>query len=350
MSKCIIIAGTLVGAVFVLSGFWASAASASGCYLVSNFENLKKGGSFSTINNGTGQCETEVVKLTGRWVLVEALLTKTSGSLYCAKLLLTAGREPEKETGYYKNQNPEKCETVLPKAEENKSDYTEVIVPGGAETTKLLPEPTAGAPLTDAMEQAAEGRLLSVGGNEIKCKESTGSESFTSANNGTAKVELKKCKSALSTKCASAGAAAETIVTEAEVHFWLALLMEAGSGSTLVGALVFLFKEIPIVCENAAKTVKIEIVVQNKSCLAAYVLPTSMNKLVSSVHEEFTESSSGETQILSVLPPETKEEIGCLPTIKTNGGTAELFALSALVLLAKFEKSGSALTIELMNP
>jgi hypothetical protein len=347
MRKRITIVGTLMGAVFALSGFGASAASASGCYLVSNFENLKKGGSFSTINNGTGQCETEVVKLTGRWVLVEALLSKTVEDLYCAKLLLTAGREPEKETGYYKNQNPEKCETVLPKAEENKSDYTEVIVP---EMTKLLPEPTAGASLTDRIEQASPGHLLSVGKSEVTCKKGSGTESFTSANEGTGSMTLEECTSSLSTKCTSTGETAGKVKTEGEIHFWLALLMEAGGGSTLVGASVFLFKEIPIVCENATKTIKIEIVVQNKSCLAADVLPTSMNKLVSSVQEEFTEWSSGETQILSALPPETTKEISCLPTIKTNGGTAELFALSALILLSKFEKSGGSLTIELMNP
>jgi hypothetical protein len=75
-----------------------------------------------------------------------------------------------------------------------------------------------------------------------------------------------------------------------------------------------------------------------------------MNALVSEVHEEFTEFSSGETQILSVLPAGGTSEIPCLPTIKTNGGTAELYALSALLLLKEFKKSGAALTIELMNP
>jgi hypothetical protein len=219
-----------------------------------------------------------------------------------------------------------------------------------AEATKIIPAPTSEAPLTDTGEQPATGHLLSIGGNEITCKKGKGNETFTSANEGTGAVEFEKCTSALSTKCTSSGAAAETIVTKGKVEFWLALLMITASTSTLVGALVFLTETIPIVCENATKTLKIEIEVQNKSCIAADVLPTSMNALVSSVHEEFTEFASGETQILSVLPANGSSEIACLPTIKTNGGTAELFAISALFLLSTFKKSGAALTIELMNP
>ncbi len=225
------------------------------------------------------------------------------------------------------------------------------IATASAELTKILVEPTTGEPLTDEGEQPAEGRLLTVGGNEIKCKKGKGGESFTSANNGTGKVEFEKCTSALSTKCKSTGAAAETIATsEVEVHFWLALLMLPGNESTLVGALVFLLKEIPIVCENATKTIKLELVVQNKSCIAADVLPTSMNGLVSSVHEEFTEWEPGETHILSVLPAGGTSEIPCLPTVKAGAGTAELFAISALLLFFNFRRGGSAITIELMNP
>jgi hypothetical protein len=222
-----------------------------------------------------------------------------------------------------------------------------------AELTKILVEPTTAAPLTDTGEQPAKGHLLSVGGNEITCLKGTGAETFTSANEGTGNVTFEECTSALSTKCNSEGLTGGKIKTEGEVHFWLALLMAAypnGSTTTLVGALVFLTKEISIVCENATKTIKITIVVQNKSCIAANVLPTSMNALVASVHEEFTEYTSGETQILAVLPAGATSEIECLPTIKTNGGTAELFAISALLLLKEFKKSGAALTIELMNP
>jgi hypothetical protein len=222
-----------------------------------------------------------------------------------------------------------------------------------AELTKLLVEPTAAAPLTDTMEQPATGHLLSVGGNEITCKRASGAEEFTSANEGSGHVTLEECTSALSTKCNSTGETGGKIKTEGEVHFWLALLMSAypTNTSTLVGALVFLINNaIKIVCENTTKTIKIEIEVQPKSCLAADVLPTSMNALVSTVHEVFTEYTSGQTQILSVLPAGATSEIACLPTIKTNGGTAELFAISALIGLKEFKKSGAALTIELMNP
>ncbi len=219
-----------------------------------------------------------------------------------------------------------------------------------AESTKILVEPTATAALSDTMIQASPGHWLSIGGNEFTCKKGSGAEEFTGANEGSGHVTLEECTSALSTKCNSSGETGGKIKTEGEVHFWLALLMITASTSTLVGALVFLTKTIPIVCENSTKTIKIEIEVQNKSCIAAVVLNTSMNALVSSVHEEFTEFASGETQILSVLPAGTTSEIACLPTIKTNGGTAELFALSALFLIETFKKSGAALTIELMNP
>jgi len=219
-----------------------------------------------------------------------------------------------------------------------------------AESTKILVEPTAAAPLTDTMIQASTGHLLSIGGNELTCKKGSGKEEFTGPNEGSGNVTFEECTSALSTKCNSSGETGGKIKTEGEVKFWLALLMITASTSTLVGALVFLTKTIPIVCENATKTIKIEIEVQNKSCIAAVVLNTSMNTLVSSVHEEFTEFASGETQILSVLPAGATSEIACLPTIKTNGGTAELFAISALFLIEGFKKSGSAITIELMNP
>ncbi len=219
-----------------------------------------------------------------------------------------------------------------------------------AEATKILVEPTAAAPLNTEGSQKETGHLLSIGGNEITCKKGSGVEEFTTANEGSGHVTFEECTSALSTKCNSSGETGGKIKTEGEVHFWLALLMITASTSTLVGALVFLTKTIPIVCENATKTIKIEIEVQNKSCIAAVVLNTSMNALVSSVHEEFTEFASGETQILSVLPAGATSEIACLPTIKTNGGTAELFAISALFLISGFKKSGAALTIELMNP
>ena len=224
------------------------------------------------------------------------------------------------------------------------------VATASAEATKILVEPTVAAPLSDTGVQAAAGHWLSIGGNETSCKKGSGAEEFTTANEGTEHVTYEECTSALSTKCNSSGETGGKIKTEAEVKFWLALLMITASTSTLVGALVFLTKTIPIVCENATKTIKIEIEVQNKSCIAAVVLPTSMNSLVSSVHEEFTEFASGETQILSVLPAGSSSEIACLPTMKVNGGTAELFALSALFLYSTFKKSGAALTIELMNP
>jgi hypothetical protein len=344
--KRLSITGAVLVVAVALSGLIGSATASAAfqCLLISN---PVAGGGLNGKEGAytTSKCETPTPHLLeGDWILAEPLV-KTVEDLWCALISLVLPGEISGEDGYYEDS---KCTKKNKTA--NASDYTEVIVPPSGESTKILPEPSAGAPLTDTMTQPAAGHWLSVGKSEITCKKSSGSESFTSANEGTGNLTLEECTSSLSTKCTSSGQATGTIKAEGEMHFWLALLMITATTSTLVGALVFLYKEVPIVCENTSKTIKIEVVVVNKSCIAANVLPTSMNALVSSVHEEFTEYSSGETQILSVLPAGGTSEIACLPTLKTNGGTAELFALSALFLVKEFKKSGAAITIELMNP
>jgi uncharacterized protein YacL (UPF0231 family) len=230
-----------------------------------------------------------------------------------------------------------------------------VISPATAsasEPTKILPEPTAAAPLTTASTQSAEGHLLTVGGLEVKCKKSSGSESWTSANLGTKSVLFTECKGPLLTTCTGEGDAEGLIAAKGEVHFWLALLMTGTREkptAELVGALVFLLESagVQFICVNKAKTIEDKIVVHG--CAAWQVSPASLNKLITEAKEELAEWSSGETKILSVLPQETTKGINCLPTTTVNGGAEELSGLSGVFTTETFKKGGSSITIELMN-
>jgi hypothetical protein len=217
-----------------------------------------------------------------------------------------------------------------------------------AELTKILPEPTAGAPLTDTATQSAAGRLLALKGLEIKCTKGSGKETWTSANNGSGGVLFEGCTSALSTTCTGAGDTTGDIPANGETRFWLALQMEAGGASKLIAALVFLIKPaITFTCVNSGKTIKNEIVVQENSCIAAKDL--NINSLISTENEEFQEFTSGETSILSVLPAEATNEIKCLPLERLNAAASELFAVQANFAISEYKKSNAALTIELMN-
>jgi hypothetical protein len=224
------------------------------------------------------------------------------------------------------------------------------IAVASAETTKILPEPTAVAPLTDTATQSAPGDLLTPGGLEVKCATGAGSESWTSANEGTGEVNFKNCTGSLSTVCTGNGVATEgEIKWKGDVHFWLALEMLSGGGTKLIGALVLLIlPAFTYTCVNKAKTIKEEVELKDNSCIAAKDL--NINSLVSTVNEEFTEFTSGETLILEVLPAGATSEIKCLPSESTNGGTAELFALSGRFAVSTYKKGGSSITIELMNP
>ena len=223
------------------------------------------------------------------------------------------------------------------------------VATASAEETKILPVPTAGEPLTTTANQEAPGDLLTTGGFETKCTSGAGSEEFTSANNAPkGKVTFKGCTGPLSTTCSS-GATAGEIVAEGEANFWLALLMLKPSGSELIAALVFFNNEVKFTCVNKTKTVedKVQVVA---GCEAAQVLPESLNKLISKAHEEFSEFSSGESAILSVLEPGATSEKPCLPKTIVNGGAEELSALTGLVFIEKYTKNKKEITIELMNP
>jgi hypothetical protein len=127
MIKRIGIVGAALVTVLALSGLGSSTASASFCALVSKYVNGSKAGNWDAVNNLNGQClGPEQNKLTARWVLVVELKQKTLENLYCARLLLAASGEPQQANGYYET---ELCEKTLLSPNENKSDFTEVIIP-----------------------------------------------------------------------------------------------------------------------------------------------------------------------------------------------------------------------------
>jgi hypothetical protein len=336
MTKNTRIAGIALFAALLLSGAPTSpAAAAPVCYKVLETD---------TGNYSNSTCTTKVEGLRGQYILSEKLFELSRG-VYCAKLVGGA----LEGTGAYKNSVCTEKNSML---ESNTGEFVKVMVPGkSSESTKLLPEPTAGAPLTSTAAQSAEGHLLTASGLEVKCKKGSGSETWTSANVGTGNVLFTECKGPLKTVCNGEGDPEGLIAAKGEVYFWLALLMTGTKEkptSELVGALVFLLEStgVKFTCKNAI----LEDVIVVKGCVASRVLEASLNKLISEAKGEFAEWSSGETKILSVLPGETTSEIACLPTTTVNGGAEELSALAGLSVFSEFKKGGSAITIELMNP
>jgi hypothetical protein len=222
-----------------------------------------------------------------------------------------------------------------------------------AEPTKILPEPTAGAPLTTSGSQPGSGGFLTVGGLEVKCAKGSGGSTWTSANSGTGEVLFTECTGPLSTTCTGEGDATGLISAKGEVLFWLALLMTGTvekPTSELIAAIATLLEAggVKFTCVNAKKTIEDKIVV--KGCGAAQVLPASLNKLISEAKGESAEWTTGETKVLSILKPEATVESPCLPKISTNGGAEELAAGTGLANATTFKKGGAAITIELMNP
>jgi hypothetical protein len=217
-----------------------------------------------------------------------------------------------------------------------------------AELTKVLPEPTVGAPLTDTVTQALPGRILALKGLEMKCEKGSGKETWTSANTGSGGILFEHCTSALSTTCTGNGDTTGDIPANGETRFWLGLQMEAGGASKLIAVLVLLIKPAVIfTCVNSGKTIKNAIVWQENSCIAAKAL--NVNALISTENDEFAEFTSGETSILSVLPAEATNEIKCLPLERLNAAASELFAVQGNFAISEYKKSNAALTIELMN-
>jgi len=218
-----------------------------------------------------------------------------------------------------------------------------------AEVTRILPEPTAGEPLTVTTTEAAEGHLLTVGGLEIKCKKSSGTESWVS-DSGSASTLSTECKGPLSTVCTSEGDAEGLVAWIGKVYFWFALLMTGTSEketTELVAASVFLPSAVKFACVNKTKTIEDKVVING--CAAAPVSSESLNKLGSTANVEFREWKSGEQKVLEVLPSEASENSKCLLKSMVNGGAEELAAVTGFFEADKFEKGGKEITIELMS-
>jgi hypothetical protein len=297
---------------------------------------------------GTGKYETIECNATkpGTEFTLAELLVRIEPGLWCAKSTVP-------ETGRYLTLI--ECETGVGAGP--KGLYIRVKEVPESESTKLLPEPTTANPITDEIVQSEAGHLLSNSGLEVKCKETAGSETWTSANltSSTAHLLMSHCTSSLESVCTGEGEPAGLIAMLGTVHFWLGLLMtgtKAKPGSELVSALVFLTNEVKYKCENKSGTFKVAVVVK-PGCTAAQDLPASLNKLVSEVKEESAEwaptETKGESGILSVLPQGGTTEIACLQHLTVNGGAEQLAAITAKYAVKNYKHNEGALTIELMK-
>jgi hypothetical protein len=229
--------------------------------------------------------------------------------------------------------------------------FTALTAVASAETTKILPEPTAPKPVT-ATSKGGKGKLETIAGTNVKCIKNTGSAEFTNPNLGTGKTLFEECTSTLSSKCTGVGDATGTIEAKATLHYILALEMLTSSTSTLVAALAFLVKQFGFVCKAAG----LELLVLSRGCVAAKV--DSTEKLVATNSVLFEEFAKGENKILSVLMEEATKEIPCLleSSLEEVGG-AEKFELAAIVqenaanaaVLEKWKQSGETINVLLMN-
>jgi len=217
-----------------------------------------------------------------------------------------------------------------------------------AEPTKILPEPSTVKPLKVTSKSGA-GSLITVSGEEVKCKTDKGTSEFTTPNLGTFHALFEGCTGPSGTTCTGeSGDAKGTILLLGEVHYLLALLMEGTKEketTKLVPALAFLFKQFHFTCSISI----IKVLVLVRGCAAAFAEPTEV--LTKKTKDVFTEWSQGESQILLILPPEATKEVNCLTETHVGEGE-EKFELSAQKGTAeneKFEQGGKEIEIELMN-
>jgi hypothetical protein len=210
-----------------------------------------------------------------------------------------------------------------------------------AEETKILPEPTALLPVTNKAT-GGPGKLLTLGGKEIKCESSSGEGSATSFNLGTFHTLFTKCTGPLGSTCTGASNPSGLIALLGTVHFWLALLVKSG---TLVAALVFLIAPFHFTCE--AFGVKQLILVLG--CAAAHAEPT--NVLTNLTKDVFIENGTGMPDIRSVLPSGATSEIPCITLTQINEeGAFEESAQSGTITNSKFEQNEKLISVLLMNP
>ncbi len=207
---------------------------------------------------------------------------------------------------------------------------------GGSEHTKILPEPTTSSPLKSS-GKGGEDKLVTVGGTEAKCKSSTSTSEFTSANLGTFHYLFSECKGPLGSTCTGEGDSKGSVALLGTSHYWLALLSEK-----LVSALVFLFNETHFTCEVLG-TKELVIV---KGCAAALAEPTEkLTKVTKAVFNQ----EKGVNDIKEVLPQESTKEIKCTTETSVNGGKFEESAQAATDENEKLEQGGKAIEVLLMS-
>ena len=209
------------------------------------------------------------------------------------------------------------------------------------EPTKILAEPTETEPLTFT-SVSGEGRLLTLGKKEVKCKKDKGSGEFTLPNLGTYKVLFENCTGESGSTCTGVSQETGTIKQEGTVHYVLALL----SGK-LIAALVGLPKEFHFTCEALGGFVKILVVVLG--CIAALAEP--VEKLTKTTKDvfQFNAANSGDPDISEILMEEATSEIPCVLLSSINGGKFESSGLEGTATNEGFKKGGKAVEVLLMN-
>jgi hypothetical protein len=246
MKRYVVIMAAVLTVGLTVGGVAASTASARVCFLVSNFRNRQNAGNWAGFNSTTGQCTSEVVKLTGEWVLVKRLVRPTVGNLWCAEILLTAGREPEKETGTFED---EECRRE--NARPNVGDFIEVIVPATARSTSVLPLSGESFPVSITSSSTEATELQNAAGT-LKGKEFSSSGEILKQTGGLYKAEFKNVEEPVSkTKCNTSGDGAGVVLMPQDNFFFV-----HDESQEKGAAILFQVGEFPMVCGTT--TVKIK--------------------------------------------------------------------------------------------
>jgi hypothetical protein len=207
------------------------------------------------------------------------------------------------------------------------------------EPTKILPEPTAAAPLTFVSTIGAH-KWRTLGGKEITCAKGTGSGEFTTPNLGRYKFLLEGCKGEFSTTCTGVGDKVGTILLEGTVHYVLALL-----SGLLVASLAILIQEFHYTCE----VIGVKLLILQRGSFAALAEP--VEKLTKATKDVFVfdAANSGDPDITRILMEEAKEEISSVLLSSINGAEFESAALEGSATNEGFKKAGKAVEVLLMN-
>lgn len=217
-----------------------------------------------------------------------------------------------------------------------------------AENTKILPEPTAGEPLTGTSKQEGKGSLLTTGGNLVTCEAGTNTFTFENANTGSTHVLFEKCSTKLlgsTLTCTGVEDKEGDILFLGAALYVLALRMKNSTETELVAALVVLITQFHFTC----KTGIIKALVLVKGCSAS--LTEGIEKLTKSTKDVFKEFSSGESEILAYLKAGTTgTDTACLTETEVNeSGKFELSGETGSATNTGFKKGGKEVEILLMN-